>query len=202
MFQEAERKCGVSAPWEEFTIARREAWRDLWPRARELLGRTPSFADLVHERALRRVGVSTNVDALVRTLREEYLLPRWHRPFPESEMVLHGLRDRGQGVHLVSNNSDYLPLLLRNLGWEAKFDSVTYSQEVGVSKPNPRIFQAALDRAGKPPIEALYVGDSLRHDVEGASAAGLRSVLIDRKGLGAPPGVTTIRDLHAVLELL
>ncbi len=54
---------------------------------------------------------------------------------------------------------------------------------VGVSKPDPAIFQLALDVLGVPPEHALHVGDTPAADVEGAWAAGVTPVLVDPYGL-------------------
>jgi putative hydrolase of the HAD superfamily len=53
------------------------------------------------------------------------------------------------------------------------------SSEVGVEKPDPRIFRLALERAGLAPDEAVYVGDIYSIDVLGARAAGMGAVLLD-----------------------
>ena len=54
----------------------------------------------------------------------------------------------------------------------------------GARKPDPAIFAAALELAGAPPDEALHVGDTPEEDVDGARAAGIRPLLIDREGTG------------------
>jgi putative hydrolase of the HAD superfamily len=57
---------------------------------------------------------------------------------------------------------------------------VVVSAEVGVQKPDPRIFGAALTALRRTAEESLFVGDSIEVDVAGARAAGLRAVLLDR----------------------
>lgn len=202
LFEEAARRCDAELPWTEFLQANDEEWESLWPRAPEFLGKVPSFADTVHERSLRRVGMDHKIPDMVQAIREEALSPRWHAPFPEAAEVLGELKRRGCGPHLISNNVDYLPLVLRNLGWGEAFGTVTYSQEVGAMKPDPRIFRTALERAHVAASEAMVVGDSLRSDVEGARRVGISSVWIDRKDLAPRPGVTRIRNLREVLALL
>jgi putative hydrolase of the HAD superfamily len=65
------------------------------------------------------------------------------------------------------------------------FEFVIDSHEVGVSKPDPGIFLAALERMGLEPGDAWYIGDSVFHDVNGARAAGLaRAILVDPYELG------------------
>lgn len=201
-FQAAARRCGLTVPWAEYLRANEEVWTELWPAASAMIGQRPSFADLVHERALRRVGVEGSVDAMVRAIRDEAVSPRHHRPFPETEEVLTTLRARGLSAHLVSNNVDYLPELLANLGWADRFASVTYSQEISAAKPDPRLFQLALSRAGCAPQEAMFVGDSWEADVVGAQRAGLRPVWVNRSGAPVRAGATTIPDLRGLLRLV
>jgi FMN phosphatase YigB (HAD superfamily) len=72
-------------------------------------------------------------------------------------------------------------------------------------KPHPSIFERALERAGVTAIEALMVGDSFKHDIEGALSAGWRAVLLKRSGdvpYQLPPDlsvITTLAELPALL---
>jgi putative hydrolase of the HAD superfamily len=78
------------------------------------------------------------------------------------------------------------------------------SAVVGVAKPDPRIFSFALDALGVPADgTVLHVGDSLRYDVAGALAAGLRPVHMDPHGFcPQPDGHPHIRSLAALAELV
>ena len=78
-------------------------------------------------------------------------------------------------------------------------------------KPHPSIFDAALRRIGVPAADAVMVGDSLTHDIEGAIQAGMRGVLVHRSGDMGPGradtaarrlGVTVIRTLRELPDLL
>jgi putative hydrolase of the HAD superfamily len=74
---------------------------------------------------------------------------------------------------------------------------VVDSAMAGVSKPDPAIFAVALDALGVPASQTvLHVGDSLRSDVDGALAAGLRPVHLDPPGCcPAPDGHSHVRSL-------
>jgi putative hydrolase of the HAD superfamily len=78
---------------------------------------------------------------------------------------------------------------------------VLTSAEEGVAKPAPALFLRALARLGDPdPAAVVHCGDDLRADVEGARAAGLQAVLVDREGgAGAPAGVRVVRSLAGLL---
>ncbi|HYH51817.1 MAG TPA: HAD family hydrolase [Acidimicrobiia bacterium] len=68
---------------------------------------------------------------------------------------------------------------LERLGVVKYFDHWSFSDEVGVYKPDPRIFTHALDGLGSPdPARCVHVGDRKRTDVAGARAAGMRAVRI------------------------
>ncbi len=70
------------------------------------------------------------------------------------------------------------------------------SEEIGAAKPDGRIFAAALDRVGCAACDAVMVGDSWTHDVEGARAAGIAAVWLDRDGGAAErDGVSVLTSL-------
>ena len=122
-------------------------------------------------------------------------------PFPDANPALSELRERGLTVVIASNWDCSLPDWLRPAGILELVDGVVTSAEVGAAKPNPRVFQRALGLAGVEPGEALHVGDKVDNDVEGAAAAGVRAVLIQREG-DPPAGVDSIRSLSELSALL
>jgi len=113
----------------------------------------------------------------------------------------------GAGVHvgLVTDvDAPFLDYHLRFLDLEGAFDSVTTASDAGALKPDPRIFRLALSRARVPAGRAVMVGDSLERDVDGALAAGLRAVLVDRYGARRTdvPRVRSLRELPRALARL
>jgi HAD superfamily hydrolase (TIGR01509 family) len=85
------------------------------------------------------------------------------------------------------------------------FDFAILASEQEVSKPDPRIFHIAAEMAGCEPSELLHVGDDLTDDIEGAIAAGLQAVWINRNGqLAVPenPPRFQISTLSTLLEWL
>jgi len=64
------------------------------------------------------------------------------------------------------------------------FDSMIFSEEIGIRKPDPRIFYLAAERLGVQPCEIVHVGDNLKTDVWGAMNAGLKAIhFSSREGL-------------------
>jgi putative hydrolase of the HAD superfamily len=115
--------------------------------------------------------------------------------------ALQELRDREVAVVIASNWDCSLPDWLRPTGILELVAGLVTSAEVGAAKPNPRVFERALAVAGVEPGEALHVGDKVDNDVEGAAAAGVRAVLLQREG-DPPAGVEAIRSLQELPALL
>jgi putative hydrolase of the HAD superfamily len=122
-------------------------------------------------------------------------------PYPDVLPALRELRDSGVTLVIASNWDCSLPDWLRPAGILELVDGVVTSAEVGAAKPAPRVFQRALAVAGVEPGEALHVGDKVDNDIEGATAAGVRGVLLQREG-EPPPGVDAIRSLEELPALL
>jgi len=122
-------------------------------------------------------------------------------PYPDVLPALRELRDSGVTLVIASNWDCSLPEWLRPAGILELVDGVVTSAEVGAAKPAPRVFQRALAVAGVEPGEALHVGDKVDNDIEGATAAGVRGVLLQREG-EPPPGVDAIRSLEELPALL
>ncbi|MFI5317483.1 MAG: HAD family hydrolase [Myxococcota bacterium] len=126
---------------------------------------------------------------------------------PGVRETLGELRARGLHLGMVSNiDDDQLEHLLEIAGVRADFDAVLSSERARSCKPAPGIFEQALASAGCAPGDALFVGDSLFHDVGGANALGLRSVLIwHREDRDPPPAAAkpehVIRRFSELLEI-
>jgi len=103
----------------------------------------------------------------------------WGRADPDAEAALILAREAGLAAGVISNSNGSIRRILEGLGLARHVDFVLDSAEVGVEKPDPRIFQLALERAGVAPAAAVYVGDLYSIDVLGARAAGLAAVLLD-----------------------
>jgi putative hydrolase of the HAD superfamily len=82
-------------------------------------------------------------------------------------------------------------------------DRLVVSEEAGASKPDPRIFEIALARAGCAAEEAVMVGDSWTNDILGARAAGIRAIWFDRDARDPPlADVPVIRSLQPASDVL
>lgn len=166
------------------------------------------FADALRGMA-RGLGAELREEQVARwfTLQHE----RRARAFRLRAGVVDTLREiRGRGLHLgiVSNiDEDDLHHLIDLGELRAHFDSLLSSEAASSCKPDRRIFELALERAGCAPEEALFVGDSISQDIAGANAAGLVSVLLWHRDDKAPPADGTrprhvVRTIPDVLALL
>jgi HAD superfamily hydrolase (TIGR01509 family) len=94
--------------------------------------------------------------------------------------LLESLRDRGVLLAIVANTWPDPPRLVRreldDFGIAARVDATVLSGEVGARKPEPAIFERALDELGVDALDALFVGDRLVDDVAGAAAVGMTTV--------------------------
>jgi putative hydrolase of the HAD superfamily len=118
------------------------------------------------------------------------------RIYPDVEPALAALAGRGLKLGVVSNWDDRLRPLLEALGLTRGLGIIVVSCEVGASKPSPAIFNEAAEQLGVPPHAILHVGDSFEMDVQGARAAGLKAVQIERQTHSAQTGqITSLGDL-------
>ena len=134
----------------------------------------------------------TALDALLGSLRFE--------PWEDALPALAALRELGLRVVVVSNWDCSLHGVLAGIGLAPLLDDVITSAEVGAAKPDPRIFEAALERAGCAAGDSLHIGDSPTGDMAGAAAAGVRAVLLDRSGGGGPDAIASLAELPALLS--
>ncbi|TDD04875.1 HAD family hydrolase [Saccharopolyspora terrae] len=115
----------------------------------------------------------------------------WEYP-PEAlyDDVLPALRLVGERyrIAVVANQRSVVVDALRRDGVAEHIDVWAISETVGAEKPDPRIFQHALDEAGVPASRAVHVGNRLDTDVRGAQRMGLRTVWVLRGE--APPAPT------------
>jgi putative hydrolase of the HAD superfamily len=140
---------------------------------------------------------------LVEALVQAFSDPAGYRLFDDVLPVLDELAGRGITLGLVSNFEPWLDEVLALQGIADRFAAVAVSGTLGIAKPDPRIFKAALDEAGADPGATVHVGDQPVNDVAGALAAGITPVLIDRFGRhpGAG-GAHRVEDLAGLLELV
>ena len=125
------------------------------------------------------------------------------RVYDDVAPSLTGLKRLGLKLGVISNFDSRLYGVLSACKLDHYFDSVHISTRVGAAKPDPAIFQAALNYHGVEARLAWHVGDSLREDVEGAIAIGVNAILLDRNDRFAENSpATRITNLEQIFSLL
>lgn len=143
----------------------------------------------------RRLGIEDEAESIARAVYDEFgQAERW-RAYDDVRPAFERLVSAGVKVGIISNWDSRLPGLLRGLGLEPLLTTVVCSACVGLHKPDPRIFELACAQAGVVPAGSAHVGDHPYSDILGATAAGMRAVLIDRRGEGCRVSVPVIRTL-------
>ncbi len=121
--------------------------------------------------------------------------------YPDARGTLSLLRARGLRLVVVSNWDVSLAPTLEALGLGEMLDAVVTSAGVGVAKPAPEVFHAALGLIGVPPGEAVHVGDDFELDVEGAYAAGVMPVLLRRQAARPATMSARVATISTLAEL-
>jgi HAD superfamily hydrolase (TIGR01509 family) len=134
---------------------------------------------------------------LARMHQERHL---WSSVAERSAEALARLQQAGLRLGVVSNSDGRVEQALAAAGLRKYFDVVVDSALVGVEKPDPRIFQAALKALSVKPEEALYVGDLYQVDVVGARAAGIEAILLG--DAAAPADCRQARSLEELVDQL
>lgn len=119
--------------------------------------------------------------------------------FDDVLATLKTLRERGLILGLLSNMDRDMKPICHELGLEPYIDFTVTSGEVGVDKPKPPIFLAALEKAGVDASEAIHVGDQYKLDVLGARGVGITAILIDR--YDQYPEVNDCPRIHSLTNL-
>lgn len=149
-----------------------EGWTSTWDaRAR---GRFPSIVD-----NLRVIVPDVSDDALAEAHRVyqrftvQSLVPK-----PGALEALDWMHEQGIAAALVTNCAPDVPELWAETRWSHRFRATVFSCALGVKKPDPAIYRAALDQLGVAPSAAAFVGDGSDHELQGAAAVGLSPVLV------------------------
>ena len=191
------------------------SWEGLWAR---FLGDDPSVVQLrswaptyrleAWSRALAEHGVDDPV--LAQEMAGAFGVERrsLQAPFPDTQPAL---RDLVAGYRLAvftNGTPDLQREKLALSGLAAYFEAVFVSGELGFGKPDPRVFQAVIERTGLEASELVMVGDSLKRDIAGAQQAGIKGVWMDRGYRKPDPHIipdariTVLADLKEALETI
>jgi len=208
--QEALRAVGVERTVEEIDAAVQMVWGAYFAEAATASFPATEAYDRQVQEALNRdllaqLGLAmdeTRLQAYAQALEAGFARPGVMRPYPEVVEVLTTLREEGYRLGIISNWSWNLRDRVAQVGLTDFFEIIWASAYAGCNKPHLGIFRQALAQMDLEPEQALYVGDSYKHDVVGGRNAGMDVALVDRNGRAGAVDCTVIQDLRGILDLL
>ena len=184
------------------------SWEALWCRyegdddeLRAMREWAPGFRRAAWRDALEHQGIED--DELAAELGDRFGEERRarHETFEDAAPALDALRGDYR-LALVTNGASCLQReKFEASGLVDRFDAVVVSGDLRSAKPDPSVYACALEAVGARPRDAVMVGDSLANDVDGAIAAGLRAIWLNRSGESRPADrddIVEIADLHAL----
>ncbi len=165
----------------------------------------PQIFILYTRRIIEEMGGSgPRMDDAAREIYNEWAACQHFQMYEDVPDVLRALHRAGMKIGLISNTQRCLTSFQKHFDLDGLFAVTLSSSDHGYMKPHPSIFEAALREADVSPAEAVMVGDSLAHDIEGARVLGMRGVLLSRSGRppACPPDVPVIQSLRELPALL
>ena len=165
-----------------------------WKRRRDFRHRRLDWAQLVAETFAGTIPPGAH-DTFFDELYDRFRAPDVWRVFDDVRPTLREWRGRGCKLGIISNWDERLRPLLEDLNLTPSFDVTIISHEVGHLKPAHAIFAEAARRLEMPAGTILHVGDSMAEDIQGAKAAGMNAVWLDRGG-GADLSSVLSKEMH------
>jgi HAD superfamily hydrolase (TIGR01509 family) len=152
------------------------------------------------QRALELIGFTGDALHAARLIEDAFLMDGWE-VYPEVAETLEEIQAGGYRLGIVSNWPPTLEQTLEMAGLRQYFEVIVVSGVHGYAKPHPSIFKSAVQHLQVSPASALYVGDSLEFDVQGAASIGMPAVLLDPENQvgGEQWSIASLREL---LDLL
>lgn len=206
-FDAAERKALLetlqqfSLPCDEAAVSRyHEINSSLWGELNKGKIRRDKLVVERFDRFVKEMGAAAKATELNRAYTEH--LATHADVIPGAEEALQELAEVATMI-AVSNGTESVERgRLKLSGFEKYFDDIFISEAVGVSKPNPKIFQMAMRKLGiEHSDKVLVVGDSLSADIQGGVNAGLDTCWVNMKGLENESGLTPTYEVKALSEL-
>lgn len=183
-----------------------------WANSTELHEDTLTYRDDEHgfwrnytHRRLKSLGANpTQIQELTPAIRQymraEYRSSDWVPP--EVYEILPLLREANLKLGVLSNRRSVFLDLMQELKLADYFDVIKSAGEIGVWKPDPRIFEPLLAHCALTPAEVVYIGDNYYADVVGARAAGIKAILYDPRGIFPEADCIRITSFHELFEIL
>ncbi|MEO0250248.1 MAG: HAD family hydrolase, partial [candidate division WOR-3 bacterium] len=181
-------------------LCQHEPWRSRYLKSGEPT-RTETMRRLLERLGIEDLDLAKQLSSRYAHLREEYLTL-----FEDALPTLTTLRPHFALGVITNGPADVQQQEIERLGLKPWLDVILIEGELGIGKPDPRIFQAALQAIGVKPEQALFVGNSWENDIQGALGVGMHAVWLNRDGVPRQEGndslVAEIRTLFELPPLL
>jgi len=141
------------------------------------------------------LSVPHNIDGLEADLAENI---KSARLFDDTLSVLKTLKDKNIKTVLISNLATPYKQVVTDNQLDNYFDSLIYSCDCGLAKPDPLIYQLALDSLNSKAKETIMIGDSYKSDFEGPAKIGIKSFLLAREK-GKDHELNSVSSLSSIL---
>ncbi len=107
-------------------------------------------------------------------------------------------------IGLITNGRSIIQYgKIDRLGIRDEFEFILVSEEVGIKKPHPQIFEIAIDRLQVRPEECIYIGDHPKNDIEGAGKSGMKTIWMKVNQPWNPDlTITPVHEINRLEELL
>ncbi|WP_138434838.1 YjjG family noncanonical pyrimidine nucleotidase [Winogradskyella algicola] len=143
-------------------------------------------------------------DDMINHLSVAYIdyLTTFNNLFEGTLEILNYLKDKYH-LHIITNGfEEAQERKMNNANIRDYFKTVTNSEMVGVKKPNPKIFNFALNIANASSSNSVMIGDSLEADIEGANNVGMETIYFDYKNLNDSNGYKRVTTLNSIKNYL
>jgi HAD superfamily hydrolase (TIGR01662 family) len=167
------------------------------------------FVDYTRAIIVHMGGEGPATELAARDIYDEWAACRHFFLYDDVEPVMRTLAGAGLRIGLISNTQRPLDEFASHFGLDGLITASVSSAAHGFLKPHPAIFESALQSIGVTAEEAVMVGDSVTHDIEGARQIGMQAVLLRRDivGLSSPlqrslgPGYEDVPVIASLAEL-
>lgn len=152
--------------------------------------------------AFDKIGLDIS-DELINTLSEDYItyLSSFNHVFEGTHDVLNYLSKKYR-LHIITNGfEEAQEKKMKSSHLKQYFTTITNSEMVGVKKPNPKIFNFAMDLANAKPEQSIMIGDSLEADIEGAKGVGMDAIHFDYSNTNKTDIYKQITNLSRLKDL-
>lgn len=197
IFRRILEKYGVSACSEDIAKAHKENEHEF--SVETMVELKEGFWVKYNSRVLEKLGINENREFLAKKIDELWWNYAELQVYSDASKTLSQLKNRKIKTGIVTNafQKDYQQIL-QKLAWTDCFDVVVGIGACNTAKPDRAIFLYAVNRLRVSPGETIFVGDSLKHDYEGAKRAGLKPLIINREG----KALADVETIGSLIELL